>query len=488
MGRSTVANRIVARSVAAVVLLVIVGMVIPGVMRPGRAQTKEDWPMQGGAPSRNAVSSMANLPSEWDLSEKRNVKWVVPLGSVTYGSPVVAGGMVFVGTNNEGLRDPEEEGDRGVLMAFNESDGEFLWQATSAKLDSGAVNDWPEQGICSTPLVEGERLYYVTSRCEIVCLDTRGFRDEENDGPFVSEARQAPTNADVVWTLDMMKELEVFPHNMTSSSPVAYGDLIFVGTSNGRDEEGRLPSPDAPSLLAIDKHTGRVVWSDNSPGANVLHGQWSTPSVAEVDGVVQVITGQGDGWVRGFEALTGTKLWEFDTNPKDSEYPRDRNDVISAPVIVDGRVYIANGQDPENGDGVGHFYVIDASKRGDITESGLVWHYGEIRRSISSAAVSDGLVYIPDFAGFLHCLDAATGQPKWVHDTYASVWGSPLLADGKIYLGDEDGDVVILEAGPAEKVVGEFNMEGAVYTSAVPANGVLFIASHRQLFALAVAQ
>lgn len=481
-------NRIVARSIAAAAFAVCLGLTIPEVALPGQAQSKADWPMQGGTPSRNAVSSMANLPSDWDLSEKRNVKWVVPLGSVTYGTPVVSGGMVFVGTNNEGLRDPEEEGDQGVLMAFRESDGEFLWQATTAKLDSGAVNDWPEQGICSTPLVEGDRLYYVTSRCEVVCLDTQGFRDEENDGPFVDEGRKSSANADIVWSLDMMKELKVFPHNMTSSSPVAYGDLVFVGTSNGRDEEGNLPSPEAPSLLALDKHTGRIVWTDNSPGSNVLHGQWSTPSVAEVDGIVQVITGQGDGWVRGFEASTGKKLWEFDTNPKDSEYPRDRNDVISAPVIVDGRVYIANGQDPENGDGVGHLYVIDASKRGDITETGLIWHYGDIRRSISSAAVDGGLVYVPDFAGFLHCLDAATGQPKWVHDTYAPVWGSPLLADGKLYLGDEDGDVVILEAGPVEKVVGELNMEGAVYTSVVPANGVLFIASHRQLFALEVAQ
>jgi hypothetical protein len=152
------------------------------------AQETNDWPMAGGTPGRNSVSSTKGLPSKWDVSSNENVKWVAELGSVTYGNPVVSGGIVFVGTNNEALRDPEQDGDRGVLAAFRESDGEFLWQATSEKLPSGMVNDWPEQGICSTPAVENDRLFYVTSRCEVVCLDTQGFRDEENDGPYKEES------------------------------------------------------------------------------------------------------------------------------------------------------------------------------------------------------------------------------------------------------------------------------------------------------------
>ena len=76
-------------------------------------------------------------------------------------------------------------------------------------------------------------------------------------------------------------------------------------------------------------------------------------------------------------------------------------------------VYIANGQDPEHGEGIGHFYAIDATKRGDITKSGLIWQFDKIRRSISTAAVADGLVYISDFSGYLHCLDAKTGQQYW---------------------------------------------------------------------------
>ncbi len=118
-----------------------------------------DWPMWGGTPDRNMVSNMKGLPTNWDVAKKVNVKWVAALGSQTYGNAVVAGGQVYIGTNNEGLRDPKVTGDKGTLMAFRESDGEFLWQAVSDKLVSGRVNDWPYQGVCSSPLVEGDRLY-----------------------------------------------------------------------------------------------------------------------------------------------------------------------------------------------------------------------------------------------------------------------------------------------------------------------------------------
>ena len=204
--------------------------------------------------------------------------------------------------------------------------------------------------------------------------------------------------------------------------------------------------------------------------------------------MVQVVIGEGDGWVRGYEALTGKKLWEFDTNPKDSVWPKTRNEIISTPVIWQNKVYIANGQDPESGDGPGHLYAIDATKRGDITQSGRVWHYDKIRRSISTVAIHDGLLFIADLAGFLHCLDVNTGKPHWTHDLLAAVWGSPMVINGKVYLGDEDGDVVVLEASTVKKLVAEMNMGSAVYSTAVPANGTLFIVSRNQLWALAEKQ
>jgi outer membrane protein assembly factor BamB len=445
-----------------------------------------EWPMWGGTPDRNMISAMKNLPIDWDVKTKKNIKWVAELGSQSYGNPVVSGGMVFLGTNNEAARDPKQTGDRGVLMAFRESDGEFLWQQTHVKLESGRANDWPFQGVASSPLVEGERLYYVSNRGVLWCLDTKGFTDGENDGPLTDEKLNGPKDADAIWSFDMMEEVGTYPHNLANSSPVTWGDLIYVSTSNGHDESHvNVPSPRAPAIIAINKTTGKLVWEDNSVEDRILHGQWSTPTVGTIGGVVQVVSGQGDGWVRGYEAATGKKLWEFDTNPKDSVWPRTRNEIIATPVIYKDRVYIANGQDPEHGEGVGHFYAIDPTKRGDITKTGLVFHFDKIRRSISTAAIVDDLIYIPDFSGFFHCLDANTGQEYWVHDMTSAIWGSAMAIDGKVYLGNEDGDIVIVQAGKEKKVLATINMGSAVYGTVVPANNALFVMNRNQLYKIA---
>jgi outer membrane protein assembly factor BamB len=433
-----------------------------------------DWPMWGGAPNRNMVSPMKGIPTSWDIKTKKNVKWMAQLGSQSYGNPVVAGGQVYVGTNNELVRNPKEGGDRGVLMCFRESDGKFLWQHTNLKLPAGRANDWPYQGVCSSPLIEGDRLYYVSNRCELVCLDTHG------DGSG---------NAKVIWKLDMMEEVGAEPHNMSNSSPVSYGDLVFAGTANGQDESHvHVPSPRAPSMIAVNKQTGKLAWEVNNVGERILHGQWSSPSVGKVGDVVQVVMGEGDGWVRGYEAMTGKKLWEFDLNPKDSVWPKTRNEVIATPVIWDNKVFIANGQDPEHGEGVGHLYAIDATKRGDITETGSIWHYDKIRRSISTGAIYNGLLFYADFSGFLHCLDVNTGKPYWTHDMLSAVWGSPMVIDGKVYLGDEDGDVAVLEASKDKKLISDQNMGSSVYATVVPANGTLFVMNRNQLWALAEAR
>jgi len=475
----------VVRSLGALSLLVLAGT---GVTTVASSPAKGgDWPMWGGTPDRNMVTNMKGLPTEWDVKTKKNVKWVASLGSQSYGNPVVAGGMVFLGTNNEAARDPKQSGDRGVLMAFRESDGEFLWQQTHAKLESGRANDWPYQGVASSPLVDGTHLYYVSNRGVVWCLDINGFRDGKNEGPITDEKLTGPQDADAVWSFDMMEEVGSYPHNLSNSSPVIWGDLIFLSTSNGHDESHvNIPSPRAPAIIALNKTTGKLVWEDNSVEDRILHGQWSTPSVGTIGGVVQVVSAQGDGWVRGYEALTGKKLWEFDTNPKDTVWPRTRNEVISTPVIYKERVYIANGQDPEHGEGVGHFYAIDPTKRGDITQSGRIFHFDKIRRSVSTPAILDDLIYIADFSGFLHCLDANTGQEYWVHDLTSAVWGSALVADGKVYIGNEDGDVVILATGKEKKVLQTMNMGSAVYSTPVPANNALIIMNRNQLFSLAV--
>ena len=452
----------------------------------GAGKGVTDWHMWGGSPDRNMVSDATGLPTVWDVKTGKNIKWVASLGSQSYGNPVVANGVVMVGTNNESVRDPKQPGDRGVLMAFKEATGEFMWQATFEKLSSGRANDWPFQGIASSPLVLDGVAYFVSNRAVVLAVDVQGFQDAgENDGPFKDEKLTGRNDVDILWTYDMMEEVGAFPHNLANSSPNFLDNLIYVSTGNGQDESHvHIPSPKAPAIIALDRTTGKLAWEDASPGNKILHGQWSTPSVGSIGGVMQVVHGQGDGWIRGYEAKTGKQLWEFDSNPKDSVWPKTRNEVIATPVIVDNVVYIANGQDPEHGEGTGHLYAIDGTKRGDITQTGLIWHYDKIRRSISTAAVKDGLIYYPDFSGFLHCLDVKTGKPVWTHDMFAAMWSSAVVADGKVYLGDEDGDVVVFQAGREKKLLQENNMGSSVYASVVTANGVMYVMTRNNLYAI----
>ncbi len=422
------------------------------------------WPMWGGTPDRNMVSSMKGIPAKWDVAKKENIKWMATLGSQSYGNPTVGGGVVLVGTNNESLKDPKIKGDKGVLMAFKESDGTFMYQLVSDKLPAGRVNDWPYQGVASSPLIEGDRAYFVNNRAEVICFELQTGK--------------------AIWKFDMMEEVGAHPHNLANSSPVSHGNLLFVSTSNGQDESHvHIPSPRAPSIIALNKQTGKLAWEDNSVGEKILHGQWSSPAVGKIGDVVQVVSAQGDGWVRGYEAESGKKLWEFDTNPKNSVWPKTRNELISTPVIQNNRVYIANGQDPEHGEGDAYLYAIDGTKRGDITESGKVWVH-PIRRSISTGALHNGILYYADFSGFLHAIDAETGKEIWKHDMLAAVWGSPMVIDGKVYLGDEDGDVVVLEAGRQLKVLYETNMGSSVYCTVVPSNGTMFVVNRNQLYAI----
>lgn len=509
---------------------------------------KLDWPSWGGTPYRNNTPEAKDLPDSWDLTTGENVLWASPLGSQTYGNPVVANGKVFVGTNNNFgyLKRYPKNVDLGVLVCFDEKTGKFLWQASSPKLPSGRVNDWPQQGICSTVYCEDSRMWYVTSRGEVMCLDVEGFHDGKNNGPFKAESNENKDEADIIWRFDMMGTLGVSQHNMCSCSVTAWGDWLFVDTGNGVDESHiNIPAPKAPSHLCMNKNTGEVLWTDGAPGVNVLHGQWSSPCGFEAGGQKQVVFGSGDGWIYSFDPAGDGKggaklLWKFDGNPKESIYVlggrATRNHIIGTPVFYDGFVFTAVGEDPEHGEGVGHLYCLDPKKRGDISlelamdkdgkelpprrlqaidtkkgekavpnpNAGAVWHYdsydangnGKIEfeetmhRTIGSVAIKDDLLFVADFSGLVHCLDAkklsSNGKPVvyWTHDMFAASWGSPLIADGKVYIGDEDGDISIFKLSKDKEDPTEVSMVNSVYSTPVAANNTLYIANKSTIMAI----
>ena len=472
----------------ATALMLAVGIALAD---PSYQPKQGDWPMWGGSTDRNMVSDETGIPAEWDAESKKNIKWTAPLGSQSYGNPVIVNGKIFVGTNNNGGHRLQITGDKGVILCVEEKTGRMLWQATHDKLPSGRINDWPEQGICSAPWVDGDRLYYVSNRCQLVCADVNGFLDDENDGPFKSEKYHEKQDADFIWVYDMIGELGVFPHNLATSSPVGAGDLVFTLTSNGVDDgHTKVPAPKAPDIIAVNKNTGKLAWAKTYSGADTLHGQWSSPAYGVIDGRPQVVFGGGNGWCYGLEPKTGELIWKFDLNPKESEYKLGgrgtRNSIIATPVIYDNKVFLSVGDDPEYGEGPGHLYAIDATGKGDITGSGRVWHFGDedFNRSLSTVAIADGLLYVSDLSGFLYCLDVRTGKRHWRHDTFAAVWGSPYVVDGKVMLGTEDGEMVVLKHAPKLEVLAANDLGNSIYTTPVAANGVLYVVNRRTLFAI----
>lgn len=483
-----------------------------------------DWPTWGGTPSRNMVAPQSGpMPSaatpgepkenseEIDLATTKNIKWVAKLGSQTYGNPVVAGGRVYVGTNNTSPRDPKIEHDYGILLCFEEATGKMLWQLAVPKLAAGKNVDWEECGICSSPAVDGDRVYVITNRCEVVCLDARGMSNG-NDGPFKDEGQYmagpghesiepGAQDADILWRYDMRTEFGIFPHYMTSSAPLVVGDRVYATTSNSVDwTDKHTPSPDAPALICLDKNTGKLIGQERSGiSSRTLYSNWSSPAFGDIGGKPTLVFGGGDGFCYGYDPepqADGTlkELWRVDANPpeyreKDGEKIKYRDsegpsEIISTPVIHEGRIYVAIGQDPEQGEGNGALSCIEVKYADGKATASAVWRFTKIHRSMCTASVIDGLVYCGDVTGFIYCIDAKTGQELWHHDAESHLWGSTLVADGKVYIGNESGELIILAHGREHKEIAKIDFGSAILSTPVPANGVLFVATGTNLYAV----
>ncbi len=519
-------------------LSLVVLLASPAASRGG------DWSQWGGRDSRNMISDETGLPDSFtpggrssadqdEVEATDKVKWCVKLGSYAYGNPTVAGDRVLVGTDDLTLTDdPRLSRTRsGMVKCLDTATGDVVWQLAIPKrehgLPKGALYGHQHLGVCSSPAIVGDRVYVLSSACEVLCLDLKGLADG-NDGPFQDEAQYmvgpdrspvelGPQDADIIWSYDLVTELDVCPHDAASCSPLVHGDMVYVTTSNGVDvPHKKVIRPFAPSLVVLEKDTGKLVATDDEKiGTRMWHTQWSSPSLGKVAGKTLVFIGGGDGLCYAFEAVSQpqsepfhlTKAWSYDCNPphyrlRDGKpipyYDGDRrkhrgntNDgtylgpsqIIATPVFYKNRVYVAIGQDPAHGRGRGMLHCIDATQTGDITESGKIWSYDKIQRSISSATISDSLVYVPDIAGKLHCLSADTGECHWVHDMVSETWGTPVIADGKIYLGNQK-KFLILAAGRQPKVLSEVRLGSPMYASAIVANGVLYVTSQRQLWAV----
>jgi outer membrane protein assembly factor BamB len=381
-------------------------------------------------------------------------------------------------------------------MAFREADGQFLWQIAHDVLPHHGRFS---QALPSTPAVVGGHLYHVTSAGEIVCADA--------------------DRGKIQWRYDMVKELQVHPYRDRCflsvapwSSPLVIGDLVFAATGNGVDLKGELGSPKAPSFVALDKRTGKLVWQSNLPGANIIQGEWSSPAYADLGGRPQVIFAGGDGVIYSFVPQTGELLWKCDCLParKKADDEID-NQFVGTPVVIGDKLYVGLGivSYGSNSTPWSYFLCLDITKKGDVSlrsytakaeenkGAALAWAFGgpfeprpkkgrrgQFGRTLSTAAVHDGLVYISEQYGYLHCLDAATGTHLWSYDAQTELIGSPYWVDGRVYLGTDDGELLIFAHGRTAKLLARIDMEASIHTTPVAANGTLYVATWSKLYAI----
>lgn len=479
-----------------------------------QAQGK-DSPQWGEKYTRNMVSGETGLPTTFNIETGKNVKWSVSVGSYGYATPVVSKGKVLIGANNADQRDPRHEGDRGVLLCLNESDGSLSWQLVVPRIEGDRHNDWPMIGICSPPTVEDNRVYVLTNRSEVLCLDLNGQADG-NDGTFQGEGwYMAPSgefpyqvtskDADIIWSYDLKMELGLCPHDSPHASILLDGDFLYLNTCNGVNfKHLETNALNAPSIIALDKKTGRLLAKDNEHfGPRIFHSSWSSPSMGEVNGQKLVFFAGPDGIMYAFEALSQTaprdqvqsfnKVWKFDcdpTAPKNNihNYLNNRKEGPSLsfgmPVFYKNRIYVTVGGDIWWGKKDAWLKCIDATRKGDITTTGQIWSYRLEQPSASTPAISGGLVYVTDCAKNLHCVDAENGQPYWTHKLQMDSWSSALVADQKVYVGSRGNDFWILEEGEKLNVLDSIKLDSPIHSTPVAANGVMYIATTNKLYAI----
>ncbi|MFA7006932.1 MAG: PQQ-binding-like beta-propeller repeat protein, partial [Verrucomicrobiia bacterium] len=338
-------------------------------------------------------------------------------------------------------------------------------------------------GICSRPVVDGEWVFVVGNRGEVLCVDR--------------------INGAVVWRYDFIKELGVVPHDVCGSTPLIVGDLVFACTSNGQDDRhDKVPAPQAPTLIVLDKKTGRLVARDGERiGERLFHCNWSSPIAGKVNGRTLVFFGGGDGVLYAFELPSASrdgvqvlkKAWSYDCNPPGyrmrdgvkmpysthrKRLPDGPSEIIGSPLFWNGRVYVAIGQSPVHGDGQGCLSCVDAATGKKVWDSTLV------DRTLATPAIADGLLYIVDTPGNAHCFDAVKGERLWVHPLGGRTWcASPFVADGKVYIGTESGALWVLKAGKTLEALSRTKLQTAPITPTA-ADGVLYLPTQRSLLAI----
>jgi outer membrane protein assembly factor BamB len=262
-----------------------------------------------------------------------------------------------------------------------------------------------------------------------------------------------------------------------------------------------VEEPNAPSLIVLDKRNGKLLARDDGQiGGRIFHSTWSSPALGRINGRELVYFCGGDGICYAYEAINSVPqsgklrtVLKFDcdpTAPKENvhSYIRNRDEspsnVKSMPVFHKNRLYVTLGGDIWWGKRKSWLKCLDATGTGDTTASAEIWAYQMPSHCCTTPAIHDGMVFVGDCGKTFHCVDAETGKPNWTHETRGRIWASALVADGKVYVGTQSREFLVFAASRDKKLISSIELDSPINGSPVAANGVLYVATMKKLYAV----
>jgi outer membrane protein assembly factor BamB len=411
-------------------LILFVGLLLVFVQRT----SAENWPQWRG-PALNGVSSEKNLPVKWTTEE--NVVWKVAMPGWSGSTPIIWRNHIFLNVADSGNL---------FLWAVDKSKGEVLWKKP---LGGGDVKMRKQNMSSPSPVTDGRAVYVMTGTGVLKAFDFTGKE---------------------LWTRDIQKEYGEFGLLWGyASSPLLFEDSLYVQVLHGM-------KTDAPSyVMRIDKKSGKTIWKVDRPTNAIRESpdSYTTPGLLRVGKSTEIVITGGD-CATGHDIATGKELWRANgLNPDNNQNYR----IVASPIIFNDIIYAPTRVKP--------LLALKAGGRGDITTSHVLW--STANGPDVPTPVTDGkYFYIVNDRGIMWCLDARTGkevygQQRIKPGTYS---GSPVLADGKIYVTNEDGLTTVVQAGPEFKVLAENPLNDYVLSSPAISDGRIYLRTAQNLYAI----
>ncbi len=395
----------------------------------------ENWPNWRG-PTRDGVSSETGLPVEWDT--ERNIAWKLEMPAWSGSTPVIWEERIFL---NVAVDDDNLE-----LWALDRADGAVLWQR---HLSDGNRRQRKQNMSSPSPVTDGERVWVMTGTGILTAFDVDG---------------------DPLWRRDIQASYGRFGLNWGyASSPLLHEDALYVQVLHG------MRTDDPSYLLRIDAASGETMWRVERPtqARRESPDSYSTPALLRYGGVTEVVVTGGDA-VTGHDPETGAELWRADgLNPQREGHYR----IVASPVVHDGVIYAPTRIRP--------MLALRPGGRGDVLQTHVLWRTDD--GPDVPTPVSDGeYVYVVNDRGIVFVMDAKTGAPVYGprrlrRGTYSA---SPVLADGKIYVTNEDGVTSVFRAGPEFELMAENDFDDYCLSSPAVSDGQIFIRTTGHLYAI----